>query len=148
MRRRSGSGEKLVPAREFRFAALRVDRDRRVEPDLERARIGGRVNFGCLVPEQDGEPSEIVGVLEAIRDGLEPDRRLAAGLSEGLANNGLALVELESDRQTSVVLLLQFKAINGEFVPPGLDGEQVAADALERQIGRPAVVAQRRHALL
>ena len=130
------------------FRRSEFDRDRRIEADFERARIGGRVNFGRLLPEQDGEPSGIVGVLEAIRDGLEPHRRLPARLSEGLAKNGLALVDLKSDRQTGVVLLLQFKAINGEFVAPGFDGEQVATDALERQIGRPAVVAQRRHALL
>ena len=82
-----------------------------------------------------------IAVFEAIRDGLKPDRRLPAGPPEGVAESGFALVELQGDRQTGIVLLLQLEAINREFIAPGLDGEQVAADSFQGQIGRPTIVA-------
>ena len=65
-----------------------------------------------------------------------------------MEENGLTLLQLERDRQACFVLHLQLAPIDRELVAPGLDGEQVAADAFEGQVGRPAVVAQRRHQLL
>ncbi len=135
------AGKEFIPAGEFGCSAFRVDRNRRIELDPDGKRIRGGVHFCGFFSKQDGHSARIVGSSEAFRDALERRRVLYAGVSKSMREQDFPLPQLERDGNPRVVLLSQLTAINGELISPRFDGEQVAPDTFERQVGCPSVVA-------
>ena len=109
------------------------------------ARRHGLGGLGC---EEHGEARRIVRLLELVCDRLQARGGVSGRAGQRLHDKAPPLLEFERHREPSPVLRLEFVMEDREVVAPRLDGEVVAAETVERQVGRPAVVAEGRHGTL
>ncbi len=127
--------------------ALGVDRDLG-RGQLEGPRVGGHHRRLGVGRQQDGETRRVVGGEQPLGDRLQPRRRLPRGGLRRAFDEAAALLEFERDGEAGIVLGFHLVVEHGEVVAPGLDHVEVAAEALQGQVGGEAVVAERRHAAL
>ncbi len=114
----------------------------------EQPRVRGLHGLVGLGGQQQGQARRVVGLGEALGDRPEPGGGLGRGTRQRPVDEAAALFEFERHREPRPVLGLDLVAEHGEIVAPGLDPVDVAAEPLQRQVGGPAIVAERPHAAL
>ena len=125
------------------MAPLGIDR-MRGRADAERPPVGEIHKPGCLRREQQINLLPVLRGPQFLQQSPKflERRRIHAlgGIAGGPLDQRLALQQFEPQVQPGIVLLHEFKSIDGERVLPGFDEKLVAAIPVERETGAPAVV--------
>jgi hypothetical protein len=137
----------LVPAREAGALPLDLDAERRLVP-YDELRVGAAARElvqRLALREQDTLLELTHGIGESVGPLVQPARlglAQAAGVSE---RERRALLQLDLDVLTRLMLLRQRPPPALEVIDPCLDREEVAAEPLDGDSSPPAIVAEKAH---